>query len=134
MHHRQTLILAVILAIAFVAACSSQEPAEEGPGGVVQKFYRHLNDGDYTAAKSLYSGDALALIDDPEYSSPEAFQNWAVEHTRRGTIERVSIVGMEEGEAQTLVEYQVDFSDGTTVTHDVTVTQEDGEWKMGVVG
>ena len=134
MHHRTTLVLLAVFAVALVGACSQQESMEEGPGGVVQNFYSHLNEGDYGAAKALYSSDALAVIDDPEFSSPEAFQTWAIDHTRQGTIDSVSIVGTEEDEAQTLVEYQVNYSDGSTVTHEVTVTQEDGVWKMGLLG
>ena len=134
MHHRPICALIALVLIAMLPACSEQATEEEGPGGVVQRFYRHLNDGDYAGAKSLYSSDALAVLDDPEISSPEAFENWAQGRTHQGTIDSVMILGTEAGEGQTLIEYQINYGDGSSVTDEVAVTEEDGQFKLGLSG
>jgi len=134
MHHRPICVLFALVLIAVLPGCSQQATEEEGPGGVVQQFYRHLNDGDYASAKALYSSDALAVLDDPEISSPEAFESWALERTRQGSIDSVQILGTEAGEEQTLVEYQINFGDGSSVTGEVSVSEENGELRLGLSG
>lgn len=139
MRHRHQITLALLIALALLPACSSEQGTEEqGPGGAVQRFYMHLNAEDYDAAKALYTGEALAVIDDPEISSPEAYQSWARQRTHEGTIDRVTIVGTELEEADeagtgvTLVEFQLHFGDGAIETYEAPVTEENGEWKVGL--
>jgi len=137
MRHRPYVTLALLLALALLSACSSEQGSEEkGPGGAVQRFYGHLNAADYDAAKAVYTAAALTVIDDPEISTPEAYQSWAQQRTHEGTIDKVTIVGTEEteGEAPTavLVEFQLHFSDGSVETYEAPVTEENGEWKIGL--
>ena len=139
MRHRHQITLSLLLFLALLPACSSEQgSSEQGPGGAVQRFYQHLNAGDYDAAKAIYTGEALAVIDDPEISSPEAYQSWARQRTHEGTIDRVTIVGTEQEEGEEagtgaiLVEFQLHFGDGSIETYEAPVTEENGEWKVGL--
>lgn len=134
MTSRRASWTALILAVGLIAGCSGGSSEEEGPGGAVQQFYRHLNDGDYAAAKAMYSAEVLAVLDDPEVSSEEGFRSWARTETKEGSVSAVDILGEEAAEEEVRIEYRVDYRDGTSKTGSVTVTQRDGVWKLGFLG
>jgi len=124
----------LLLALALILACSGTDEAS-GPGGAVQRFYEHLNSGDYADAKSLYNAEALELLNDPDFSSEEGFANWAKEHTKAGSISEVTILGTEALESGgSRVEFQINYDDGSSTTAEVTATEENGEWKLGLLG
>lgn len=127
------LFLIVVLALCLVPACSPGAD-DSGPGGAVKRFYRHLNAGDYAAAKELYTTAARTTIDDPDFSSEEGFRDWALEHTRQGTISEVRILNEETGDGSSHLEYELVFEDGTTQAGRVTATLEGEEWKLGLLG
>ena len=134
MHNGRLMAAALLATVTLIVACSGSDQAT-GPGGAVQRFYEHLNAGDYAAAKSLYNAEALRLLNDPEFSSDEGFANWAKGHTRDGSISEVTILGTEELESgETRVEFQINYEDGSSTTAEVTATEEDGEWKLGLLG
>lgn len=110
-------------------------PGEEqgGPGQAVQQFYRHLNDGAYVEAKGLYNAEALAVLDDPNVSSEESFRAWAQQETKSGIISKVTIVKASVEETTADVEFEIVYDDGTRLKRSVTLTQEDGRWKLGFV-
>jgi hypothetical protein len=133
MRNRAGLILIIVTALAVIAACSSG-PDDSGPGGTVQRFYTHLNDGDYAAAKALYNTEARTLLDDPDFSSEEGFRTWAEQHTRQGSIAEVRILSEETTEGEARVEFEIVFDDGATQAGQVTATLEEDKWKLGLLG
>jgi hypothetical protein len=125
---------ALLLVLALLPGCAGGDEVS-GPGGAVQRFYEHLNSGDIAGAKSLYNAEALELLNDPNFSSEEGFANWAREHTKDGSISEVTILGTEELEdGGSRVEFQINYGDGSSTTQEVTATQENGEWKLGLLG
>ena len=131
---RRTLVgLLPLVLLALVAGGCSSAP-EDGPGASVQKFHQLLNDGDYAAAKDLYGVEARTILDDPNLSSDEAYREWAKMWTREGSISTVEIVGTEEQETTAVVEYEIHYADGSVQAGSVTLSHEDGVWKLGLIG
>jgi hypothetical protein len=134
MRNGRIFVLIGIVALLMLPACSSGTDEPAGPEDAVKSFYRHLNDGDYDTVMGLYSAEVRAVLDDPESSSADAFRSWAEQHTHDGSIKNVEILKSEAVETGTFVEYRLDFDDGTSWSGNVTLTEEDGAWKMGFVG
>lgn len=133
MRNRTSLFLVIILALGLIPACSPGAD-ESGPGGAVQRFYEHLNNGEYADAKALYNAEARKLLDDPEFSSDEGFRDWARQHTHQGSISEVKILSAETVEGEAHVEFEIVFDDGSTQAGQVTTTLENDEWKLGLLG
>jgi hypothetical protein len=114
-----------------VVACSSAP--EDGPAQAVEQFYGHLNDGDYRRAMALYSAEARAALDDPDSASAEGFADWAKLETKDGKVDRVQVTQEQADEASATVEFSVVYKDGTSASHTVTLTFEDGAWKLGLI-
>jgi hypothetical protein len=112
--------------------CSSA-PAS-GPGQAVQDFYRHLNDENYHGAMSLYNAEAKQVLQDPDSASQEAFAEWARLETKNGRVDEVKLLEEQVEEASATIEYEVLYRDGTRARHSVTLTFEEGEWKLGLIG
>jgi hypothetical protein len=134
MRNGRFLVLLSFIAVILVAACSTGTDEPKGPEGAVQVFYQHLNDGDYDTVMSLYSAEVRSVLGDPDTSSAEAFQAWAEQHTKDGSIENVEILSSEAVETGTFVQYRLDFKDGSSWSGEVTLTEEEGAWKVGFVG
>ena len=115
-----------------VPGCSSG-PQEGSPGHTVQQFFERLNDGNYDSAKALYDADALQAVDDPAVSSPEAFSQWALSETKRGTLSDVRILESETGESEAQIDYELRYMDGSSKRGSVRLTQEQGQWRLGLV-
>jgi len=127
--------LLVILMFAVMASCSGAP--DDGPGPTVQRFFDHMNTGDYDAAKSLYTAEVLAVLEDPEFSSDDSFRDWAAQLTRDGTIASVEISATETDptDASTaLVRYEIRFQDGSTQPGEVTLTEGESGWRLGLIG
>ncbi len=122
--------LFTILLCALPLACS---PAPSGPEEVLQEFYRHLNEGHYTQAMSLYNSDARGTFEDPEAVGDSMFDEWARTETKDGKVDRVQIVQQEASDDHTSVKFQIVYTDGTRVSRSVTLTHESGEWKLGLI-
>ena len=121
-----------VLALA-LAGCSGGEEHATGPGGSVQDFFTALNDGDYDAAKGMYNAEAARVLDDPTFAAEGAFREWAEAITKQGSIRDVHILGTEETEGSTQVSYEVVYADGSNRAGDVSVTLEDGAYRLGLV-
>lgn len=134
MRQRSIGLVSVAIFAGLIAGCSAG--VEEGsPGNVVQTFYEHLNDGSYGDAKALYNQEALAIVDDPDFGSEAQYREWALDETKQGTVTRVEIVDTtvdESGTAAT-VAYEVVYSDGSTKSAEIPLTQENGVWKVGLI-
>ena len=120
------------LACCVVVSCASGE--QEGtPGHAVQQFYDHLNEGRYDAATELYGSEARGLIDDPAFSSEDAFHEFALAETKQRTVSGVNVIDSQTDEAEAEVEYEVRYEDGSSKRGTIRLTREDGVWKLGLV-
>jgi len=126
------VVLAVLLLLAG-AGCASGP--SDGPQQSIEQFYQYLSDGNYRGAMSLYSAEAREVLEDPDTASDTGFAEWAKLETKDGKVDKVTVVPQEEsGETSAAVEYRVVYSDGSSVDRKVTMTLEDGEWKLGLIG
>ena len=124
----KSLLLLLALAGLLMSGCASSDEAAGEAAQAVQSFYKHLNDGNYDAARSLYNAEARGVLLDPNSA-------WAKLETKEGKIDRVEIVGEEElPEEGTSVRYRVVYSDGSSAERTVPVTLEQGKWKLGLIG
>ena len=123
-------LLVPVLALLVVLGCSSGG-GTDGPGQVVQDFYKHLNDGDYDDAMSMYSAETREVLAAPD----SGFAEWAKSETKSGKVDAVEVVSQEDvsDEAAT-VRYEVVYEDGSKATRSVSLTFEDGVWKLGFIG
>jgi len=112
--------------------CSSSP--DDGPAQAVKDFYRHLNNENYRGAMSLYNAEARQVLEDPNTASAEGFAEWARAETKDGEVDEVRVLQEQAEEASATVEYEVVYSDGTRANHTVTLTLEDGGWKLGLIG
>ena len=122
--------LFTILLCALALACSSPPT---GPEAAIQEFYVHLNEGHYTRAISLYDSEARKEFQDAESSGNTVFGEWARSETKDGEFDRVQIVEQETSDDHASVEFQIVYTDGTRVRRSVTLTRENGAWKLGFI-
>jgi len=121
-----------LLLLATVAACGpAEEGRAEGPGGVVQDFYERLNEA-YAEAKAMYSSEARTILDDPG-TTDDMFAGWARQETKQGSIDRVRVLSSELGEGSADVEVEILYGDGSSSTKNVSLIEENGEWKLNLV-
>ena len=125
--------LAVLILCAGLGACSSSS-TDSGPEATVREFYRSINEGDYSNAMTLYSAEALDLWEDPEVVANSSFADWAKGETKSGEVDRVEIVQETLTEKTANVKFEVRYSDGSATSRTVDLVQEDGRWKMGLIG
>lgn len=133
MNARKTALAAAILLALFVVGCagSDSEQIAEGPPGVVQIFYNHLNAGEYEAAYTLYSTEATGIVPPPGEAT--VLEQWATAETREQTLKRVVILESTETENSATISFEVQFMTGEPVTRSVTVVLEEGAWKLGLI-
>ncbi len=122
--------LFTILLCALPLACSS---APTGPEQAIQDFYRHLNEGAYSKAMSLYNSEAHAVFEDPETAGSSVFGEWARSETKDGRVDRVQVLQQETSDDRASVEFEIVYADGTRVSRSVALTREGGEWKLGLI-
>jgi hypothetical protein len=124
--------LSALLAVALIAAACGA-PASE-PEIAVREFYSRLNSGNYSGAKALYDAEARKLLDDPDLASDAGFSAWASKETKQGRVETVNVLSQSGDAGKLTVECEVVYSDGTTKTRTISLTLEDGGWKLGLLG
>jgi hypothetical protein len=112
--------------------CSSSP--DNGPTQAVKDFYRHLNNENYRGAMSLYNAEARQVLEDPNTASAEGFAEWARVETKDGKVDEIRVLQEQADEASATVEYEVVYKDGTRANHTITLTLEDGAWKLGLIG
>jgi len=120
--------------LALAIACSGGGP-EDGSAAVstVRTFYDHLNAGRYDAAKALYTAETLEQIF-PDATAEEGFRNWAIVETHKGGLAEFNVVSETESPAGILVEFELRFADGESSQRQVTVSEQDGVWRLGFIG
>ncbi len=123
---------ALILALA--VACSSAGPGGEGDAeSTVRTFYDHLNAARYDKATALYTAETRQQIF-PDASSAEGFRNWAIVETHNRSLTEFKIVSETEAETGIMIEFELRFKDGESSQRRVTVSEEDGVWRLGFIG
>lgn len=124
-------ILSASLACVLLYCASPPQPP--GPEQSVEQFYRHLNDGNYTEAMSLYNAKTLDVLEDPQNTNDGGFAQWAQLETKQGTVDHVRVLNAHVQDTAATVDYEVIYRDGSTKRASVELTQEDGQWKLGLV-
>jgi len=128
----------MLVALLLLPGCGSRTPAPQpdSPGAAVQQFFRDLDEGRYDEATAMYDRSTRDMLSDPEVSSPDAFAEWADGKTHDGSLAAVEVVSTEETQPDTsaVVRYELVFDDGSREAGEVTLTREDGSWKLGFVG
>ena len=122
-----------ICVLALIVSCSSSEIGESGQA--VQQFYGHLNGGDPAAAMDLYTAAVREGFLGPDGSIDESFSRWARSETRQSTIGEVKIISEEvdEGAGTGTVRFELVYTAGESERRTVTMTREDGRWKLGFI-
>jgi hypothetical protein len=115
-----------------ILGCSSGP--EGGPAQALDQFYNHLNRENFPEAMSLYNAEARELLEDPNAADDGAFAEWARLETKHGRVDEVRVLQEQAEETSATVEFEVVYTDGTRAQHTVTLTLEDGEWKLGLIG
>ncbi len=142
------VLLALLAAGAAIWSCSSGEPkpaaqqappaaspaTEQSPGDTVQKFFSLLNQRRFAEAQSLYSAEALKIIDDPAVMGMGRFEQWAQGETKMGTVKDVSIQDTQTAGDTATVQFEVSYTDGSKAAKKVDMKREGGGWKMGMIG
>jgi len=124
-----------ILILSLVVACSGggESGGVSDAAATVRTFYEHLNDGRYAEAKALYSTETMEQIF-PDESAEAGFQDWAVVETHKGGLAEFSIVSETKSESGVVIEFELRFEDGESSQRRVTVSKENGAWRMGFIG
>lgn len=124
--HGYVRVLLLLASLIFSVSCSSNSPE-----GAVIRFYKTLNAGDYSKAKELYTAEALQFV---EAQLPgDRFIQWADMETRKGTISDVKVNTADTRGEGSDVSFTVAYKDGASVNRAVTLKQENGDWKLGLV-
>lgn len=122
---------ALILALA--VACSGAGPGGEGDAeSTVRTFYDHLNAGRYDDAKALYTEEARQQIF-PDANASEGFENWAIVETHNRSLTEFNVVSETEGPTGITIEFELRFKNGESSQRRVTVSEQDGGWRLGVI-
>ncbi len=123
---------ALILALA--VACSGAGPGGEGDAeSTVRTFYDHLNAGRYDDAKALYTEEARQQIF-PDANASEGFENWAIVETHNRSLTEFNVVSETKAETGITIEFELRFKNGESSQRRVTVSEQDGGWRLGVIG
>lgn len=122
------------LFLTLMVGCSGGESETQGgPASIVRTFYDHLNAGRYAAAKALYLDEVRSQIF-PDASADEGFENWAVVETHNRTLQKFTVVGETEVENGVTVEFELLFKSGEKSSRRVTMSEENGAWRLGFIG
>jgi len=121
--------------LALALACGAGGGAEGGSdaASTVRTFYDHLNARRYDDAKALYTEETRAQIF-PDAGAEEGFRNWAVVETHKQGLKEFSIVSETENPDGITIEFELRFKDGESSQRRVTVSEEDGVWRLGFIG
>jgi hypothetical protein len=130
---KRVALVTLCLAALAVSCGGSSEVGEAGR--TVQEFYGHLNTGNHDAAMELYSSDAQQMLLGDDGQLDEDFLGWVEAETRQGAVQDVEIVSEEVDEAAgaATVRFVVNYTDGVPGRRSVSLSEEDGAWRLGFV-
>ena len=112
--------------VVFSLSCSSNSPE-----AVVIRFYKNLNAGEYSKTREMYSAEALQFID--AQLPGDRFIQWADMETRKGTISDVNVKSADTRGEKSDLSLTLSYKDGASVERTVTLKQENGDWKLGLI-
>ena len=123
------------LILSLVIACSGAGGPQVGNAATstVRTFYDHLNAGRYDEAKALYTAEARQQIF-PDASASEGFRDWAIVETHNSSLTEFNVVSETQAETGITIQFELRFKDGQSSQRRVTVSEEDGAWRLGFIG
>lgn len=125
---------ALPIVLIFLALALSCAPTDENtPDAAVKTFYRHLNDGRNSDAMAMYDAEASRMFDDPSFAAEGAFDDWVASETKKRSIRGVEIIDSAAQESSAEVKFRVEYDDGSSKTGEVSLTLEQGQWKLGLI-
>jgi hypothetical protein len=130
---RQTSVALPTVLICLALALSCAPSDENTPGAAVKTFYRHLNDGRNSEAMAMYNAEASRMFDDPSIAAVGVFDDWVATETKKRSIREVEIVDAAAQERSAEVKFRVEYDDGSSKDGEVSLTLEQGQWKLGLI-
>lgn len=124
---RFRITLALLLLLLGFVACSS--PSADPAGEVVQEFYGAINDGKYEQALTHYESGLRQTLSTPE----SGFGEWAASESKQGSIAQIDVESVESVGEEKSVTYQIRYADGSVANRSVSLTQDNGSWKLGFI-
>ncbi len=125
---------AALIVVLAVACGGAAGPGSEGDAeSTVRTFYDHLNAGRYDDAKALYTAETRQQIF-PDASAAEGFKNWAIVETHNRSLTEFNVLSETKAETGITIEFELHFKDGESRQRRVTVSEEDGGWRLGFIG
>jgi len=128
---KSTTLPIVLIGLFLSLSCAPSD--ENTPGAAVKTFYDHLNDGRNSEAMAMYDDEASGMFEDPSFASEGAFDEWVASETKQGSIREVEIVDASTEEASAEVKFRVEYEDGSSKTGEVSLSLEQGRWKLGLI-
>ncbi len=130
---RLTLAVALLPLLACAGGGGGGDAEDGSAASTIRSFYDHLNAGRHEDAKALYSEEARRNIF-PDARADKGFREWASAETHEGGLTAFEVIGETEVENGITIEFELRFSDGETARRQVTVSDEDGAWRLGFIG
>jgi hypothetical protein len=129
----RAVLTASILALAIACSGGGDPAGGSAAASTVQSFYDHLNARRYADAKALYTDETRGQIF-PDAGAEEGFRNWAVVETHNQSLTEFNIVSETESPDGVMIEFELRFKDGDSSQRRVTVSKENGGWRLGFIG
>jgi len=126
-------LIPLLCIVALFASCSSSDSDSSPTGEAIQQFYDRLEAEDYSGALGHYSAQVREMLEVEGGEVDESYVAWAREETKQGSVQRVEIVEESVEAEKAEVKYQVVYGDGSTATRSVSMTLEEGQWKLGFI-
>ena len=132
MHRTRLFGITTLTALALLSGACSGGGGVGSPDSVVQEFYAQVNDGE-AGAVEYYDASTRAMFEDPEMAGDNAFVEWTRSESRQGTIQEVEILDSSVEADSAEVSFRVSYADGSSRDAAVSMTREDGIWKLGLI-
>jgi len=116
-------LLPPAFAAALILGCTAP-----GPAATVEKFYHRLEEGRIEDAAEMFSKKSIDTLGVEKLK--EALRTGTKQIAEQGGIESFEIVEVNEIGEVAEVEVKIEYGDGTTETEEISLIQEDGEWKI----
>jgi len=118
-----------IVSYCIMISCSSVNSPED----TVKQFYQYLNKGEYSKAKQLYTIEAKQMVEGQFMAMGGGFSKWADAETKNGAVKEIKIAGSQIRGEGASVQYEIVYVNGETKRKSVSLTKENGSWKIGLI-
>ena len=118
---RLSIVLLVVIGLFAVlaAGCGSNTPS-----GTVTKFFKAIDDGDYSKAKSYLTSSAL------EEFTPSLFDIVVEMMEGEEGLKQINIIEEEIRDDSAEVHFEIEFRNGSTDDATAYLIKENGNWKF----